>query len=92
LGGDRGLLVDFASPEAIAEAALCVLGAPELQAQLESRTRAYGQSLLWAEVGERYRELLREVFRQLPRPRPGPAVLIPVAAPVPPAVAGSAAQ
>ncbi len=92
LGGDRGLLVDFASPEAIAEAALCVLGAPELQAQLESRTRAYGQSLLWAEVGERYRELLREVFRQLPRPRPRPAVLIPVAAPAPPSVAGSAAQ
>jgi glycosyltransferase involved in cell wall biosynthesis len=92
LGGDRGLLVDFASAEAVSEAALRVFEAPRLQAELESRTRAYGQRLRWAEVGARYRNLLREIFRQLPKPRPGPAVLIPVAAPVPPAVAGSAAQ
>jgi glycosyltransferase involved in cell wall biosynthesis len=92
LGDDRGLLVDFASAESISDAALRVLGTPELQAQLESRTRAYGQRLLWAEVGERYREQLREVFRQLPRPRPGPAVLSPVGAPAPPSVAGNAAQ
>jgi glycosyltransferase involved in cell wall biosynthesis len=90
LGRDRGLLVDFASAESISEAALCVLDAPELQAQLESRTRAYGQGLLWAEVGERYRNLLREVLRKLPKPQPGPAVLIPVAAPA--SVAGSAAR
>jgi glycosyltransferase involved in cell wall biosynthesis len=79
LGGDRGLLVDFASAESISEAALGVLDAPGLQAELERRTRAYGRRLLWTEVGARYRNLLREVFRQLPRPRPGPPVLVPVA-------------
>ncbi|MCJ7752297.1 MAG: hypothetical protein MUQ65_14625, partial [Armatimonadetes bacterium] len=88
----RGLLVDFASANSISEAALRVLDAPELQTQLESRTRAYGQRLLWTEVGARYRGLLREVFSQRPRPRPGPAVLIPVAALAPPPVARSVAQ
>jgi glycosyltransferase involved in cell wall biosynthesis len=92
LGGGRGLLVDFASAESISEAVAHVLDAPELQTQLESRARSYGQRLLWTEVGARYRNLLREVFRQRPRPLPGPAVLIPVAAPAPPSVAGSVAQ
>ena len=67
LGRDRGLLVDFASAESISEAALRVLDDPELQAALESRTRAYGQRLLWTEVGARYRGLLREVFNQRPK-------------------------
>jgi glycosyltransferase involved in cell wall biosynthesis len=92
LGGDRGLLVDFASANSISEAALRVLDAPEMQARMESRARSYGQRLLWTEVGARYRGLLREVFSQRPRPRPGPAVLIPVAALAPPSVAGSIAQ
>jgi glycosyltransferase involved in cell wall biosynthesis len=92
LGGDRGVLVDFASANSISEAALRVLEAPELQARMESRARSYGQRLLWTEVGARYRGLLREVFSQRPRPRPGPAVLIPVAALAPPSVAGSVAQ
>jgi len=92
LGEERGLLVDFASAPSISEAALRLLDAPELQAELERRTRAYGRRLLWAEVGARYRNLLREVFSQRPRPRPGPAVLIPVAALAPPPVARSVAQ
>jgi len=92
LGGSRGLLVDFASAESISEAALRVLDAPELQAQMEWRARSYGQRLVWTEVGARYRNLLREAFRQRPRPRPGPAVLMPVAALAPPSVAGSVAQ
>ncbi len=81
LGGGRGLLVDFASPESIAEVALRVLDAPALQMQLESRARSYGERLLWAEVGARYRTLFREVFRQQPKPRRGPAVPILVTAP-----------
>jgi len=92
LGGNRGLLVDFASAASIAEAALRILDTPELQAELESRARSYGQRLLWTEVGARYRGLLREVFSQRPRPRPSPAVLIPGAALAPPSVAGSVAQ
>ena len=62
----RGLLVDFASPESIADAVMRILGSPDLQLQLESRTRAYGQRLLWPEIGARYRHLLREVCRPLP--------------------------
>jgi glycosyltransferase involved in cell wall biosynthesis len=92
LGGERGLLVDFASASSISEAALRVLDAPALQAQMERRTRTYGRRLLWTEVGTRYRNLLREVLRQLPRPRPGPAVLIPVAATATPTATGSAAR
>jgi glycosyltransferase involved in cell wall biosynthesis len=73
LGSGRGMLVDFASPESISEAVLRVLGAPELQAQLESRARAYGQRLLWPEVGARYRGLLGEVCGGRPRPQSGRA-------------------
>jgi len=92
LGGDRGLLVDFASAESISEAMLRVLDAPELQAELEWRTRAYGQRLLWTEVGARYRNLLREVFNQRPRPQRRVSATRTVVVPAPPAVAGSAAQ
>jgi glycosyltransferase involved in cell wall biosynthesis len=71
LSGGRGLLVDFASPASVAEAVAQVLETPELQAQLEGRTRVYGQRLLWPEVGAGYRSLLREVLHRRPRsPRP----------------------
>jgi glycosyltransferase involved in cell wall biosynthesis len=92
LGGERGLLVDFASAASIAEAALRVLDTPELQAELESRTRAYGQRLLWAEVGARYRSLLSEVFSQRPRPQRRVSATRTVVVPAPPSVVGSAAR
>jgi glycosyltransferase involved in cell wall biosynthesis len=93
LGGDRGLLVDFASAESISEAALRVLDAPEMQARLESRTRAYGQRLLWTEVGARYRGLLREVFNQRPKLERRVAATNTVIAPAAAAaVAGSVAR
>jgi glycosyltransferase involved in cell wall biosynthesis len=88
LGGERGLLVDFASPASIAEAALRVLDSPQLKAELESRTRAYGQRLLWTDVGARYRNLLREVLSQRPwRQRRLPAART-VVVPAPPSVVG----
>ena len=92
LGADRGLLADFASAESISEAALRVLDAPELQAQLESRARVYGQRLLWRQVGAQYRSLLREVFRQRPKPQPGLPMPETIAAPAEPALASGAAQ
>jgi glycosyltransferase involved in cell wall biosynthesis len=67
LGGDRGLLVDFANADSIAAAALRVLDAPELQAEMEGRARGYGQRLRWREVGARYRNLLSEVLHQQPK-------------------------
>jgi len=92
LGEERGLLVDFASAESISEAALRVLDAPQLQAELEWRTRAYGQRLLWTEVGARYRDLLREVFNQRPRPQGRVSATRTVVVPAPPSVAGSVVQ
>ena len=92
LGADRGLLVDFASAESTSQAVLRVLEAPELQARLESRTRSYGQRLLWTEVGARYRSLLREVFSQRPKLERRVSATRTVVAPVAPSVAGSVAQ
>jgi glycosyltransferase involved in cell wall biosynthesis len=92
LGANRGLLVDFASPASIAGAALLVLDTPELQAELESRTRAYGRRLLWAEVGARYRNLLSEVISRQPRPPRRVSATRTVVVPAPPPVAGSVAQ
>jgi len=92
LGGKRGLLVDFASAESISEAALRVLDAPELQAELESGTRAYGQRLLWAEVGARHRSLLSKAFNQRSRPQRRVSATRTVVVPAPPSVAGSVAQ
>lgn len=86
------MLADFASAESISEAALRVLDAPELQAQLESRARVYGQRLLWRQVGAQYRSLLREVLRQRPKPRPGLARPKTIIAPAPSALARGAAQ
>lgn len=92
LGEGRGVLADFASAESISEAALRVLDAPELQAQLESRARVYGQRLLWRQVGAQYRSLLREVLRQRPKPQPGLAAPKTIIAPAPAALARGAAQ
>ena len=69
LARERGLLVSFADPESIAEAVQRVLETPGLQFTLEARARAYGQRLLWPEVGARYRNLLREVVSQHARSR-----------------------
>ncbi len=43
------------------------LGAPELQTQLEARARAFGQRLLWPEVGSQFRALLKDAIRQRAR-------------------------
>jgi glycosyltransferase involved in cell wall biosynthesis len=91
LGGGRGLLAAFANPHSIAQAALQVLNAPDLQLQLESRTRAYGRRLLWTDVGTRFRSLLNKVCKRPPKPRPGPTLLIPVPAlATPPSIASPA--
>jgi hypothetical protein len=86
LGGNRGLLVDFANADAISAAALRVLDAPEMQAHLESRARSFGQRLLWTEVGARYRSLLAQVSSQrsrleqrVPGTRTIPVARLPVA-------------
>lgn len=78
LNHERGLLADFSSPESIAHAVERVLDAPELQAQLEARTRAYGQRLLWPEVGAQFRNLAREAIGQRAKQPLGLVVKTPV--------------
>jgi glycosyltransferase involved in cell wall biosynthesis len=73
LARERGLLVNFADSEAITAAMLRVFDSPELQFALEARTRAYGQRLVWPEVGARYRGLLREAIGQRARVARAPA-------------------
>jgi glycosyltransferase involved in cell wall biosynthesis len=92
LGGERGLLVDFASAPSISEAALRVLDAPALQAQMERRTGAYGRRLLWTEVGARYRTLLSEVLGRRPKLDRRLSGTRTVVAPATPSVAGGAAR
>lgn len=74
LARERGLLVNFADSDSIAAAMLRVLDSPALQFTLEARARAYGQRLLWPEVGARYRNLLREVVGQHTKPARAPVL------------------
>jgi glycosyltransferase involved in cell wall biosynthesis len=63
LAEGRGRLVEFRSPEAIAEAVGEVLGNPDHQGALEARTRAYGRSLYWPTVGGRFSAVCHEAVR-----------------------------
>jgi glycosyltransferase involved in cell wall biosynthesis len=64
LGDGRGLLVDFRSEHAIADAANQILDRPTLQQELETRTRHYGQWLYWPAVASQHVELLRRSVRE----------------------------
>lgn len=61
LADDRGVLVDFASPQQIAEAVNGILGDPARKQRLEARAYAYGRQSTWPQVGRRFVELMRDV-------------------------------
>jgi glycosyltransferase involved in cell wall biosynthesis len=65
-GEGRGVLVEFSNSSAIAEAVIRILDDPGLQRELESRTRGYGQRMLWPVVGVRYLGLLGEALQRQP--------------------------
>jgi len=61
LADDRGVLVDFAAPDQIAEAVNSILGDPARKQRLEERAYAYGRESAWPRVGQRVMELMRDV-------------------------------
>ncbi len=62
LADDRGVLVDFASSEQIAEAVNGILGDPVRKQRLEERAYAYGRASAWPQVGRRFVDLMRDVI------------------------------
>src|SRR6185503_10039108 len=76
LADDRGILVDFRSPEQIAEA---------LNARLETNAYAYAHEFAWPKTGQRFVKELEDLVASVPaRPRaeplPGGAMSVPIAA------------
>lgn len=62
LADGRGELVDFASPEQIAEAVNGILGDPARKRELEQRAYAYGREAAWPQVGRRVADLMEAVL------------------------------
>jgi glycosyltransferase involved in cell wall biosynthesis len=63
LGEDRGLLVDFESPEALAKAFNGILDSPERQSSFERSGRIYGQQMYWPVVGAHYLKFLGKALQ-----------------------------
>jgi glycosyltransferase involved in cell wall biosynthesis len=59
LTGERGIVVPFRSPSALAEATLRILTNPELKHQFEQEAYAYGRETAWPRVGERTLHILQ---------------------------------
>jgi glycosyltransferase involved in cell wall biosynthesis len=61
LGEDRGVLIPFRDPKAIADALTRLLGNPALRQQIQQRAFAYGKQMRWPRVAAAYLSLFREV-------------------------------
>lgn len=61
LADDRGVLVDFASPEQLADAVSAILGDPVRKQLLEHRAYEYGREAAWPRVGRRFVDLMAEL-------------------------------
>jgi len=70
LAGDRGVLVEPGSPDAMAEALAALLRDPNLRRFYATRAYAHGRRMTWPIVGAAYRALFAEVApaRQLAAP------------------------
>jgi predicted GH43/DUF377 family glycosyl hydrolase/glycosyltransferase involved in cell wall biosynthesis len=79
LAKDRGLLVDFHSAEAIADAVNAILDDPKLKARLEKNAYAYAHRATWPKTGARFlsamQELVDEHAPKLPSKRAPHAAL-----------------
>jgi len=85
LADDRGILVDFRSPEQLADAVNVLLDEPELKARLERNAYAYANEFTWPKTGVRFLQTLEDLVASLPAvrpssPRPGDAMAVPIAA------------
>ncbi|HHY39221.1 MAG TPA: glycosyltransferase [Clostridia bacterium] len=58
----RGILVEFRSPDSIAQAVNQLLDDPSLKARLEANAREYGREMTWTKVGGRYLDVIGGVL------------------------------
>lgn len=70
LDQSRGVLVPFASPEAIAQAAVALLGDEDRLLRMSASASAQGRQTTWCQTGRQYLQLLDEVSGRSPS-RPG---------------------
>lgn len=88
LADDRGVLVDFRSPDEIAEAINRLLDDPAEKARLERNAYAYANEFTWPKTGERFAGAMRELVSSVPpvpraRHVPGGSMAVPIAARLP---------
>lgn len=88
LADDRGVLVDFRSPEGLAEAINRLLDDPDEKARLERDAYAYANEFTWPKTGERFVQSLHELVSSVPRVPaarhvPGGSMAVPIAARLP---------
>lgn len=85
LANDRGILVDFRSPEQLAAAINAILDDPQMKARLERNAYAYANEFTWPNAGQRFLETLKGLVASVPtvppaKPRPGGSMAVPIAA------------
>jgi predicted GH43/DUF377 family glycosyl hydrolase/glycosyltransferase involved in cell wall biosynthesis len=85
LANDRGIVVDFRSPEQLASALISILDDPALKSRLETNAYAYANEFTWPKTGGRFLDTMRELAETAPPrtptwPRPGEFVALPIAA------------
>ncbi len=66
LADDRGILVDFRSPEQLSDAFNAILGDHELKQRLETNAYAYANEATWPKTGARMVEALSELAEAMP--------------------------
>ena len=79
LAGDRGVLVPFRDPPALASALNGLLNDPQRREAMEARARAYGERMRWPRVGTAYADVFEDAVRAraLPaRPLPLPRLTL----------------
>ena len=85
LADDRGLLVDFRSPDQLAGALNAILDDPALKTRLETNAYAYANEFTWPKTGTRFLEVMSDLAktatpREPTKALPGEFVAVPIAA------------
>lgn len=62
LENGRGLLADFHDSDSIADCLGAILSNPELQKEFESKTKAYGQTMMWKNVASDYTKTFIDII------------------------------
>jgi len=59
LAEGRGLLAEFKNEASLEKCILNILGNPQLKQEMETRTLALGQTMMWNEIAKKYAAILR---------------------------------